>query len=247
MLNSRAGKFTTTITVLIVLFTIGATASLVLAQDTSFIESERGSFSSFQKALDQSQDGDTITVTSGIHAGNFVIYKSITIQGIDWPQFDGGGDGNVFTVEAPDVTITGLVIKNSGDNLNSEDAGIEVNAQNVLIEGNRIQNTLFGIYLKQAPYGVLRNNVITGMDLEVQRRGDGIRVWYSSDTVIEENDVSMVRDVVLWYSERLIVRKCSHDEPLVYGQRIHRRLGNRMGFRYFGLLYRPVYILGDLL
>ncbi len=206
MLNSRAGKFTTTIAMLLVLVTIDSTVSLISAQSASSIESSRGTYETFQDAIDGSQNGDVLTVTSGTHIGNFVIDKSITINGIGWPVFDGGGDGNVITVEASDVVISGLVIQNSGDTLNSEDAGFEVNAPNVRIEGNRIQNTLFGIYLKQAPFGVIRDNVITGMDLEVQRRGDGIRVWYSSDTVIENNDVSLVRDVVLWYSERLVVR-----------------------------------------
>ena len=206
MLNSRAGKFATTIGTLVVLLAIGSTISSIRAQSSGTIESDRGTYASFQEALDASLNGDVITVTSGIHTGNFVIDKSISIQGVGWPEFDGGGSGNVFTVEAPDVSITGLVIKNSGNKLNTEDAGIEANALGVVIEGNRIQNTLFGIYLKQAPFGVIRNNVITGMDLEVQRRGDGIRVWYSSDTVIEDNDVSLVRDVVLWYSERLTVR-----------------------------------------
>lgn len=206
MLNSRAGKFTTTIALLIALISVGTTVSLLQAQSSSSIESNRGTFDSFQEALDRSLDGDVITVTSGNHFGNYVIDKSITINGVDWPVFDGGGSGNVFTVDAPDVTLNGLVIENSGNKLNNEDAGVEVNAPNVVIAGNRIQNTLFGVYLKQAPFGLIRDNVITGMDLEVQRRGDGIRVWYSSDTVIEDNDVSLVRDVVLWYSERLVVR-----------------------------------------
>lgn len=206
MLHSRVGKFATAISTLVVLLAVGSTISSISAQSSGTIESERGTYASFQQALDESHDGDVLTVTAGNHSGNFVIDKSITIQGVAWPEFDGGGEGNVFTVEAPNVTLNGLLIKNSGTTLNSEDAGIEANAPGVVIEGNRIQNTLFGIYLKESPNGLIRNNVITGMDLEVQRRGDGIRVWYSSDTVIEDNDVSLVRDVVLWYSERLTVR-----------------------------------------
>jgi nitrous oxidase accessory protein len=194
------------VTILVVLIGIGSTVSLLSAQTAGTIVSDRGSYSTFQEALDDSEDGDVLTITSGTHPGNFVVNKSITIQGTGWPVFDGGGVGNVFTIDAPDVKITGLLIRNSGSKLNSEDSGIEANAPGVIIEGNQIQNTLFGVYLKQAPNGLIRNNVITGMDLDVQRRGDGIRVWYSSDTVIENNDVSMVRDVVLWYSERLTVR-----------------------------------------
>jgi nitrous oxidase accessory protein len=206
--NVRAGKFTATLAVLIILIVVGSTASLLSAQETGTgsIESTRGSFTSFQEALDNSQDGDVLTIRSGVYTGNFNVNSSITILGVGWPVFDGGGDGNVFTLNAPDVLIAGLVIQNSGHVLNSEDAGIEVNAPNVTIDGNRIQNTLFGIYLKQAANGVIRNNVITGMDIDVPRRGDGIRVWFSNDTLIEDNEVSEARDVVLWYSERLVIR-----------------------------------------
>lgn len=189
-----------------VLVTIGTTLSMARGQSSGVIESERGTFASLQDAIAHSQDGDVLTVHPGVYTGNFIVDKSVTIRGVGWPVFDGGGVGNVFTVEAPDVTISGLVIKNSGIKLNTEDAGIEVNAPGVTIEGNRIQDTLFGVYLKQAAYGVIRNNVITGMDLAVPRRGDGIRVWYSSDTLIEGNEVSRSRDVVLWYSERLTIR-----------------------------------------
>ena len=208
MPNSWAGKLTVILTALVLLVITLSTVSLLSAQDSVIgsIVSENGSFTDFQEAIDNSRDGDVLTIESGVYTGNFIIDKSISILGVGWPVFDGGGDGNVFTIDAPDVVISGLIIQNSGHKLNSEHAGIEVNASNVTIEGNRIQNTLFGIYLKQAPFGIIRDNVITGMDLEVQRRGDGIRVWYSSDTLIENNEVSQSRDVVLWYSERLIVR-----------------------------------------
>jgi nitrous oxidase accessory protein len=208
VLNSRAGKFTAIFALLAVLLTVGSTVSLLSAQESGAgsIESTQGTFTDFQEAIDNSLDGDVLTVHSGVYTGNFVVDKSITINGVGWPVFNGGGDGNVFTVNAPHVVLNSLVIENSGRKLNSEDAGIEVNAPHVTIEGNRIQNTLFGIYLKQAENGIIRNNVITGMDLEVQRRGDGIRVWYSSDTIIENNEVSQSRDVVLWYSERLTIR-----------------------------------------
>ena len=75
MLNSRAGKFTAILAVLVLLATAVSTVSLLSAQDTGAgsIDSVRGSFTSFQNAIDNSQDGDVITVGSGIYVGNFVI------------------------------------------------------------------------------------------------------------------------------------------------------------------------------
>ena len=65
---------------------------------------------------------------------------------------------------------------------------------------------MFGIYLKEAHYSVIRGNQVTSKDLAVQRRGDPIRLWYSSDVLVEDNVVDSGRDVVLWYSERLMLR-----------------------------------------
>ena len=51
---------------------------------------------------------------------------------------------------------------------------------NLTIENNRLEDVLFGVYLKNAPGSILRNNVVLSKDLEIGRRGDGIKVWYSA-------------------------------------------------------------------
>ena len=169
--------------------------------------SGRGAFDSLSDALSVARDGDVITISGGVHSGPFIVDHSITLQGVDWPVIDGGGTGSVLSVRAPGVTIRGLSIRNSGLKLATEDAAIEVlNAPGALIEDNRIEESLFGVYLKQAPRSAVRGNQITGKHIDLPRRGDAIRVWSSNDTTIENNNVSHSRDVVLWYSERLIVR-----------------------------------------
>ena len=94
-------------------------------------------------------------------------------------MIQGTGKGDVVTVEAPDVTIQGFVIRDSGDSLDRENAGITGLAPHLTIENNRLEDTLFGIYIKEAPNSVIRNNVVLSKDLPVPRRGDGIRAWYS--------------------------------------------------------------------
>jgi nitrous oxidase accessory protein len=126
--------------------------------------------------------------------------------GYDWPVIDGGGSGTVIEVQAPDVTIRGFVITGSGHSLQQENSGIAVEAPGAIIEGNRLEDTLFGVYLKEADGGIIRNNVITSKDLDVPRRGDPIRVWFSNGVTVENNEISKGRDVVLWYSENLTVR-----------------------------------------
>lgn len=152
-------------------------------------------------ALAAAQPGDIIVVPPGVYAGPIeVTVPGLTLEGQEGAIIDGGGLGDVLTVRAPDVTLRGLTIRNSGDSLDREHAGITGLAPRLTIENNRLENVLFGIYLKEAPDSVIRGNYVTGMDLDIGRRGDGIRVWQSSDTLLEDNYVYDVRDVVMWFS-----------------------------------------------
>ncbi|GJM40011.1 MAG: NosD protein [Ardenticatenaceae bacterium] len=157
-------------------------------------------------AVANAQPGDTIQVSGGTFMGSLVIDKSLTLIGIEWPVIDGQNEGTVVSIQAPNVTLRGFVIQNSGHVLDQENSGIAVEAENALIEGNRFENTLFGIYLRKGHGTTIRDNQITSKDLDVPRRGDPIRVWYSNDVLIENNVVTKGRDVVLWYSERLTIR-----------------------------------------
>ena len=42
-------------------------------------------------------------------------------------------------------------------------------------------------------------------------RGDGIKIWYCDDIVIEDNQASDGRDIILWYSNRGLVKDNSFD------------------------------------
>jgi nitrous oxidase accessory protein len=180
--------------------------AVVEAQSEGEIVTPQGTYSSLSQALAEAQDGDIIEVFAGTYSGSFEIDRSVQLIGHHWPVIDGGGEGTVIQVLAPDVTISGFVIKNSGDSLAEENSGIAVEAPGAIMAGNRLEDTLFGIYLKEADGSIIRDNDITSKDLDVPRRGDPIRVWFSHDVLIENNEVHQGRDVVLWYSERLTVR-----------------------------------------
>jgi nitrous oxidase accessory protein len=157
-------------------------------------------------AVAAAQDGDTIEVYDGVFRGSLVVDKRLNLIGREWPVIDGGSKGTVVEISGPGTVFSGFVIKNSGTVLDQENSGISVIAPRVTVENNRFEDTLFGVYLKEGHNGVIRGNQISSMDLEVQRRGDPIRLWYSTDVLIEDNVVDKGRDVVLWYSERLTLR-----------------------------------------
>jgi nitrous oxidase accessory protein len=183
-------------------------AGSVAAQDGphTLVVAPEGPYTTLDAAIAQATEGDTVAVHGGTYAGPVVVTKRLRLVGRDWPVIDGGGQGTVVQLTAPGVVLTGFVIRNSGSSLDAENSGVAVEAPAAVIAHNRLQETLFGIYLRKAPGSTVRDNVISGKDLPLPRRGDAIRVWYSKGVRLENNRVERGRDVVLWYSENLTVR-----------------------------------------
>jgi nitrous oxidase accessory protein len=184
--------------------------SLILA---SFIlgAADPASSSTFnlQSALDTARPGDTVQVPTGIYQGNFVIRKSITLEGIGWPILDGNNQGTVINIDnTPDVTIRGLVIRNTGVRLDKEDAGISAyGSPRLVVENNRLENTLFGVKVKDSEGSRIINNIIGAKaDLDVAARGDSVLIWYSQNSQLIGNQISHGRDVVLWYNNGAVIR-----------------------------------------
>lgn len=145
--------------------------------------------------------GERLVVPAGVHEGRIRIDKPLTLAGEPGAIIDGGGEGDVLTVTAPDVTITGLVIRNTGKSLDRENAGVTVTADRATIENNRFEDVLFGVYLKESNDSRIVGNFIGGKALDLGRRGDAIRLWQCRDTLVADNRVRDSRDCVLWFSD----------------------------------------------
>ncbi|MCA9752394.1 MAG: nitrous oxide reductase family maturation protein NosD, partial [Gemmatimonadetes bacterium] len=150
--------------------------------------------------LERAPAGATIHVPRGVHQGPFEIDRPVTLVGEPGVVLRGDGAGDVVRVTAPDVTLRGLTIERTGKSLDQENAGVAVSADRCTVERCELRETLFGIYLKEASDCVLAGNVIRGMDLDLARRGDPIRIWRSDRCVIDGNDVADGRDIVIWFS-----------------------------------------------
>lgn len=155
--------------------------------------------------IDAAEPGSTVRVPPGEYRGNLQIRKPIVLLGEPGATLDGGEKGTVVEVHATGVTLRGFIIRGSGIDVTSEPAAVRVLAGETTIEHNRIEDALFGIDLREAPDSVIRDNVIVGKDLEPARRGDGIRLWWSHNCVVEGNEVHRSRDMVFWYSEGLTI------------------------------------------
>ncbi len=166
-----------------------------------------GMFGSVTSALDAANPGDTIRVMGGTYHGALVVDKPVTLEGIDWPVLDGGGNGTVVTLNAPNTVLRGFEIRGSGIEPDLDHSGITITGVNTTAENNRLRDVLFGVFVSQAGKSVVRGNDIGGkLSLDEGRRGDAIRLWYSPDVLVENNVVHNSRDTVIWYSQRCTVR-----------------------------------------
>ncbi len=139
--------------------------------------------------------GGVLKPPPGRYAGPIVIKKPITIDGGGKVVIDGEGTGTVLTIKADKTVIRGLHITHSGGSHDSVDAGINIEANDCLVEKNKLDNVLFGIQLKKADNNIVRNNTLSSLDRDISIRGDGIRMWYAHDNKIENNMLDKVRDL----------------------------------------------------
>jgi len=165
-----------------------------------------GPYTSIPEALAVAQPGDTILVHGGVHPA-LLIDKSVTIRGEAGAVIDGGGLGDVVTIDAPDVTLEGFELRRSGRVLYQEHAGVTVLQPRVTVRDNDIHDVLFGVFVKRGDHALIQGNHVTGYDyLDVHSRGDGLRAWYSVGARFIENRVERTRDVILWFSNDAVVK-----------------------------------------
>ena len=158
-----------------------------------------------QAVLDHAQDGDVIELVPGEYRGAIRIDHRLAVIGRPGAALIGNGAGSVVTVTSPDVTIRGVTIKGSGRNLQTMDSGVflEKEAERTLIENNRLEGNLFGIYVHGASGSRVLHNVVEGLrDTRLNEAGNGVSVWNAPDVTIAENSFRYGRDGIFTISSR---------------------------------------------
>ena len=125
-------------------------------------DSSGESYGSVAAAIAAARPGDTVRVGPGTYREHLTIDKPLRLLGSGLPLLDGGGEGSIVTVDAPDVTVQGFRLQGTGDNLEQENTAIAVNAPRALIRDNQISDALFGIYLRQATDSRVEGNSVRG-------------------------------------------------------------------------------------
>ncbi|GAB1341615.1 right-handed parallel beta-helix repeat-containing protein [Gemmatimonas sp.] len=119
----------------------------------------------------------------------------VTLVGRPGAVLDGAGTKEILAVGADSVTIRGLTFRNTGTSQATDRAALRVvEAGGCLIEDNRFENTLFGVYLQRASSCLVRRNKLWGMEGSQTVTGNGLHSWSSHNVVFEDNEIIGHRD-----------------------------------------------------
>jgi len=134
-----------------------------------------------QDAIDASDNGDTIRVWEGTYFESVIVNKSVSLigNGSGTITIDGGEDGDVVTITADWVNMSGFLVTRSGDQ--GGKSGIRVNSDHNHIINNNCSNNGYGIRLYDTNGCTITNNTCSS------NNDYGIRLWDSSTCTITNN------------------------------------------------------------
>jgi parallel beta-helix repeat protein len=163
--------------------------------------------------------GDTIVVPEGFYGGNVVIDVPVTLIGEGRPTIHGTGSGSTLVIRAPGTTVTGFRIVASGPGPVESPSGVRIEADDVRLEDNVVEDAYTGIAVLGATRVHLVDNTIigrtdaliaddghavtdsdhsehTGTVVPGRRklRGDGISLWDVDGVLVRGNTVNHARD-----------------------------------------------------
>jgi len=150
-------------------------------------------------AVAAAHPGDVVEVARGQYRANLLIDKPLTLRGIDRPTVSGGNQGDTIRVTAPGVVIEGLIVRDSGDDLKAQNAGIYLypGAHRAVVRHCDLTYNLFGLWIEKANDVRIEHNTITGKrDYASAQRGNGVQLYNTQGARIIGNEISFVRDAL---------------------------------------------------
>ncbi|SMD10468.1 nitrous oxide reductase family maturation protein NosD [Pedobacter nyackensis] len=181
-----------------------------------------------QRAVDLSQNGDTILVDPGLYKEkNIIIQKSITLKGINYPVLDGENKYAIISIKAKNTTVEGFKLQHTGRSEIRDLGAIMIyDSYKVSALNNILEDTNFGIYVQNSKRCTIKDNSITAYGKDEVQSGNGIHCWRSDSLIIIGNKIKGHRDGLYFefVKNSLIWRNVS-TQNVRYG--IHFMFSNR--------------------
>jgi parallel beta-helix repeat protein len=170
-------------------------------------------FPDIASAINSSNPGDTVIVSSGVYAENILIDKPLTLLGNDSgkgiPKIESSfGDAGI-KINADHVSVKGLIVSGNAD------SGIIVRGGNITVSDCDIQSTPSGITIYRSSDVTVRENTIRGHEV-------GLFIDESEECIVYLNDfennvnVRCLSPGVVWFSpdREYIYKENSFNSPL---------------------------------
>ena len=188
-----------------------------------------------QDAIDAAPTGAALCLAPGTHGGPVHISRRLTLWGPRDAVIRSHGEGTTVRLEGEGAALLGVTVDGSGGRYDLLDAAIHVAGRSGRVEGVLVRNAVFGILIERATGATVRGNHVLGdASQPLGLRGDGIRLWETYDSTVEDNWLEDSRDVVLWYASRNRVagNRIEHGR---YGAHLMYSHGNQIvGNRFVG-------------
>ncbi len=188
--------------------------------DAEAAPSRYRTFRSITEAVRLVARSGVVLVGAGVYTEPTILVRQpLTLVGEPGATLDGEGVRELMAIGADSVTVRGMTFRNTGTSQATDRAALRVvEAAGCLIESNRFEQTLFGIYLQRASACLVRRNILQGLVGSQTVTGSGLHLWSSRDIVLEDNTISGHRDGIYFeFVTNGIARRNVSQKSMRYG------------------------------
>jgi parallel beta-helix repeat protein len=151
-------------------------------------------YTRIQYAIDDATDGDIVFVYEGTYEELITINTTISLIGEDkdTTNINGSEIGDVITINADNVNITGFTIQKGGDS----NKGIVINSEHSFISDNKFNENRYGISIEDTSNHIIKENIFH------YHRSRCIRAINSHNNIVVNNRFATNTDFpVIYFKE----------------------------------------------
>lgn len=156
-----------------------------------------------RRALEDPSGPANIWLRARTYVGDFIVKRPLALRGEKGATLQGLGVGTVLELDSDDVTVENLTVRHSGHRNTIEDSGIKAKGARIRIADAFVEDTLFGVVLGPCPSCTVEHVHVRGPGQNEELAGDGIKLWESRDSLVQDCVVEDSRDLVVWYSRHV--------------------------------------------